>query len=80
MIFEVPINLLCGLIVKALEGFNLVTLPVNAIQALGAFCAYGSHVVGADLLLIFCSCVLGWAVLKATLGLLLFIWRLLPLT
>lgn len=80
MIFEIPINLLCGLIVKVLEGINLVTLPVNAIQALGAFCAYGSHVVGADLLLIFSSCVLGWAVLKATLGLLLFIWRLLPLT
>lgn len=80
MIFEIPINLLCGLIVRALEGLNLVALPVNAIQALGAFCAYGSHVVGADLLLIFCSCVLGWAVLKGTLGLLLFIWRLLPLT
>lgn len=80
MIFEIPINLLCRLIVTALEGLNLVTLPVNAIQALGAFCAYGSHVVGADLLLIFCSCVLGWAVVKGTLGLLLFIWRLLPFT
>ena len=80
MIFEIPINLLCRLIVGVLETMNLVTLPVNAIQALGAFCAYGSHVVGADLLLIFCSCVLGWAVLKGTFGLLLFIWRLLPFT
>lgn len=80
MIFEIPINMLCGLIVGVLETMNLVTLPVNAIQALGAFCSYGSHVVGADLLLIFSSCVLAWAVLKGTLGLLLFIWRLLPLT
>lgn len=80
MIFEVLINLLCDLIVGSLNAFNYVALPVNLIQALGTFCSYGSYVVGADLLLTFSACVLGWAVIKGTLGLILFIWRLLPLT
>lgn len=80
MIFEGLINLLCELLVNALTGFNLVTLPVNLVQALGAFCSYGSYVVGADLLLVFCSCVLGWSGLKAILGIFLFVWRLLPFT
>lgn len=80
MIFEALINILCELIVAALSGFNLVTLPVNLIQALGAFCSYGAYIVGADLLLVFCSCVLLWMSIKGVLGLILFIWRLLPLT
>lgn len=80
MIFEALISILCELIVGALEGFNLVTLPVNLIQALGAFCSYGAYIVGADLLLVFCSCVLMWMSIKAVVGLVLFIWRLLPLT
>lgn len=54
MIFEGIINLLCTLIVGALHGFNLVTLPVNLIQALGAFAAYGSYIVGSG----FTACVL----------------------
>lgn len=80
MIFEGLINILCELIVVAMNGFNLVALPVNVIEALGAFCSYGAYIVGADLLLVFCSCVLGWATIKGGLGLILFIWRLLPLT
>lgn len=80
MIFEGIINLLCTLIVGALHGFNLVTLPVNLIQALGAFAAYGSYIVGSDLLLVFCSCVLMWASIKGVVGIVLFIWRLLPFT
>lgn len=80
MIFEALINVLCGLIVGLLNGFNLVALPVNLIQALGSFCSYGAYIVGVDLLLVFCSCVLMWATIKGVLGLVLFIWRLLPLT
>lgn len=80
MIFEGLINILCGLIVGVLQGFNMVTLPVNLIQALGAFCSYGAYIVGADLLLIFASCVLMWMTIKSVLGIILFIWRLLPLT
>lgn len=80
MIVEGLITLLCDLIVLALNGFNLVTIPVDVVEALGAFCSYGAHIVGADLLLVFCSCVLAWATIKAGLGLILFIWRLLPFT
>ena len=80
MIFEGLIAILCELIVGALGAFNMVSLPVNMIQALGAFCSYGAYIVGADLLLIFCSSVLLWMTIKGTLGLVLFIWRLLPFT
>ena len=80
MIFEPLINLLTNLVVEAMQGFNLVTVPVNAIEALGTFCAYGNAIVGADLMLIFASTVLAWMTIKAGLGLILFIWRLLPFT
>lgn len=80
MIVKVAIELLCGLITVTLNGFNAVNIPVNGIQVLSSFAAYGSYVVGADLLLMFCSCVLMWMSVKLTLGLVLFVWRLLPLT
>lgn len=80
MIFEPLINIIVELIVVAINGFNLVTLPVNALEALATIMVYGNAVVGADLMLVFASNVLAWMGLKLTVGILLFIWRLLPLT
>lgn len=80
MIFEVLINILVELIVVAIGSFNLVTLPVNVIETLGAVMVYGNAIVGADLMLVFASNVLAWMGLKLAVGILLFLWRLLPFT
>ena len=80
LIFQPLIDLLCNIIVTALTAVNLVTIPANGIQAIATVASYGNYIVGADLMLVFASMVLGWMTLKMTVGLILFIWRLLPFT
>lgn len=80
MIFEVLINVLCELLAAMMKGYNFVSLPLDAIAVLGEFCQYGAYIVGADLMLIFCSSVVFWMTVKGSVGLLLFLWRLLPFT
>lgn len=80
MILELMMDILISLIAEGLDFFNMVNIPLNGIQVLAEFCAYGSYIVGADLLLCFASVVLMWMGLKLLLGIALFIWRLLPLT
>ncbi|MCC8024313.1 MAG: hypothetical protein LIP16_03295 [Clostridium sp.] len=57
-----------------------VTLPVDMINVLASILGYGNWIVGVDLLLVFAACVYFWTMTKLSIGLLLFIWRLLPLT
>lgn len=81
MIVESLISFFCGFLDLVLGGITaFVTLPVNLVQTLGTIVAYGSWVIGSDLLVIFAGCVLSWCMVKLTLGVVLFIWRLLPLT
>ena len=63
-----------------LEGLHALSLPVNLMQAVATFTGYGVWLVGADWIIIFCQCVLFWCSVKLTIGVVLFIWRLLPLT
>lgn len=80
MIFEFIIDVFCKFIVGLLNTANAVAIPVNGIQTLATFTSYGSYIVGSDLLLTFCSVVLMWMTIKLSVGIGLFIWRLLPLT
>jgi hypothetical protein len=75
-IFNVFTSLICGVISLC----GVITLPFDAIKTLQAVTCYGSYVVGSDLLLIFCTTVSFWLAAKVTVGLVLFIWRLLPFT
>lgn len=80
MIVEAMIDLFITLLTSIMNSVNIIGIPLNGIQVLSTICAYGSYVVGADLLLTFAGCVAMWMILKLQLGLLLFIWRLLPFT
>lgn len=80
MILETIINIFCVMLDGLLSGFELVQIPKQGIEALATVTAYGSYVVGADLLLCFASVVATWMLMKITVGVGLFIWRLLPLT
>lgn len=62
------------------EGLQVVSLPVNLVTVLVEFMRVGAWILGADLLGIAFASVLFWLTFKLTAGLLLFIWRLLPLT
>ncbi len=80
MIMETIINIFCGVFDTLLSGLQLVNIPVQGINVLSTFTAYGSYVVGADLLLCFASVVVTWMLIKISVGIGLFLWRLLPLT
>ncbi len=80
MILETIINIFCVMLDGLLSGFELVQIPKQGIEALATVTAYGSYVVGADLLLCFASVVATWMLMKITVGVGLFLWRLLPLT
>ena len=80
MIVEFIVNCFCGLLDGVFLTVNFVSIPVNGIQVLGTFVSYGASIIGADLLLLFCSTVMMWSTLKLSLGLILFMWRLLPFT
>lgn len=62
------------------EGFQVVSLPVNLVSVLLDFMKVGAWVLGVDLLGIVFATVSFWLTFKFAAGLILFIWRLLPLT
>lgn len=80
MILEFVIDVFCGFLVQLMSAANAVSIPVNGIQTLATFASYGSYIVGSDLLLTFCGVVFMWMGTKLTVGVGLFVWRLLPLT
>jgi hypothetical protein len=80
MILEALISFCTSIICTAVSLCGVITLPSNVISTLQAVTCYGSYVVGSDLLLIFCTTVTFWLTAKITVGLVLFIWRLLPFT
>lgn len=82
MILEFLINIFVGLVTTALGavGGSTFTLPLDAVIALKTVLAYGNYVVGVDLLLIMATMVMFWTLVKLTIGFVLWVWKLLPLT
>ena len=80
MILETIINIFCVMLDGLLSGLELVQIPKQGINALATVTAYGSYVVGADLLLCFASVVATWMLVTLVVGIGLFVWQLLPLT
>lgn len=65
--------------VAALSGlvFAYNSAPLSVI---GEFCSVGSWLIGSDLLFIVGGSIVFWFGVKTTVGIVLFIWRLLPFT
>lgn len=64
----------------AFAGFEIINLPMDTIEVLTTITCYGVWVVGADILAIFTASVLFWWSIKFTVGLLVWLWELLPMT
>lgn len=62
------------------EGMQVVSLPTNLMSVLLDFMKGGAWVLGVDLLVLAMTSVIFWLSFKFTAGLLLFVWRLIPLT
>lgn len=80
MIVEGITGLAFNIIEFVFSTFQILSLPVNLISVLVDFMQVGAWVIGADLLGLVFGSVIWWLGFKFTAGLILFIWRLLPLT
>lgn len=80
MIIEALSNIVFWLFGLMFDGFSIVTLPLNLVSVLVDILKYGIWVMGLDLFVITWTCIFGWLFAKLAIGLVLFIWRLLPLT
>ena len=80
MIVDFFINMFVAFLDTLMSTVSMVTLPIDMISALSTVSAYGSWIVGSDLLLLFATCVFTWTTIKIGIGLVLFVWRLLPFT
>lgn len=80
MIVETVVDLFFSLMTQAFAGLEIIGLPYQYINTLSTILVYGTWIVGADILAIFVSMVVGWWAIKFVVGLVVFIWELLPLT
>lgn len=80
MIVETLTGLALSIIQGIFSGLQMLTLPLDLMTVLLDILCYGVWVVGADLMLTTITLITSWLLFKFTAGLILFIWRLLPLT
>lgn len=62
------------------SSFNVITLPLNLISAVFDIMKFGAWVIGGDLFAIVIGNIFFWLTFKFAAGLILFIYRLIPLT
>ena len=80
MIVETIAELFFGSVLRAFSGLEIIGLPLQAINTLQTILVYGTWIVGADIMAIFTSMVVGWWAIKFLVGAVIWIWELLPLT
>lgn len=80
MIIETVLSFSCYIIQGLFSGLQFFTLPVDYLTVLLDILCYGVWVIGADLMALTIVNITGWLTFKFGAGLILFIWRLLPLT
>ena len=81
MIAEGLVTLLVSILRMAIAGIGTtVSIPLDVVATLGNVCGYGNYIVGMDILGIFAGLVVFWTTVKCTIGIVVFIWRLIPFT
>lgn len=78
MILEGLINIFVSFIDFMISGVSVFTLPLDMISAVSTLGAFGSWIVGSDLLMMVGACIFHWTVIKITVGVVLFVYRLIP--
>lgn len=80
MIAESLIDLFFNLILGVLSGVEMVGVPYSVVNGLSNITACGIWVCGADVISVFVATVVGWWLIKFAVGLVVWVWELLPLT
>lgn len=80
MIIEYIFSFACDLIYQLFSGFEVITLPTQLIGTLTTFLEFGVWIVGTDILSMFVASVVLWWGVHLSIGLAVWLWKLLPLT
>lgn len=80
MIGESLINLFLNLFSGLFGAIEFVNLPTQLIQTLTTILAYGNWVVGIDIMALFAGSIIGWWAIDFTIGIAVWLWKMLPLT
>lgn len=80
MILKFLLDMAVSVLCAGMTGLQILTLPVDLIGALATVIQYGQYVIGVDLFAVILGSVAFWITVKCSVGLLVFIWKLLPLT
>lgn len=80
MIGEVLIDLFFSLFRTLFSTLEFINLPTQAINALSTITVYGTWIVGADILALFVGSVVFWWGVHMSIGLAVWLWKMLPLT
>ena len=80
MIGEVLLDLFFGLFSGLFSALEFISLPTQLIGTLATITSYGVWVVGADILAFFVGTVVFWWGVHLSIGLAVWLWKMLPLT
>ena len=80
MIGEVLIDLCIGIFRGLFGVLEFVNIPYHLMGTLTTILAYGNWVVGADIMLLFVGSVVFWWGVHLSIGLAVWLWKMLPLT
>lgn len=80
MIGEALINLCLGIFRLLFGTLEFIQLPTQIISTLGTILVYGNWVVGVDILSLFVASVVFWWGVHLSIGLAVWLWKMLPLT
>ena len=80
MIVESLIDVFFNIFTFLFSGMEFIKIPIEFIGTLSTILCYGIWIVGLDIFSLFVSMIIGWWLIKFTVGLAVFIWELLPLT
>lgn len=80
MLIETLTDLFLFLVTKALEGIVVIGVPLHWLEPLNEIFLYGIWVAGADTVALFASMIATWWMVKLTVGIIVWIWELLPFT
>ena len=78
MIWNVLIGFFLEIFKKAIDLVSFVSIPIDSINVLSPILAYGNAIIGIDMIGIIIGNFIFWITLKATVGLVLFLYEKIP--
>lgn len=78
MIAEASLDIMVQALLWVMDGFNVIELPLELIETLYTITCYGVWVVGGDVLGIIGASIAFWMVFKFAVGLVIWIYELIP--